>query len=65
MEKTEKFINFKKEEDFQAAKQAGELKETSIVFVDDSKKIFTHNTEFDCSGGIDSEPITDLKEILS
>lgn len=59
-----KLINYQKEEDFQIAKEAGELPETSIVFVDDSKKIFTHNTEFDCSGGIKSEPITDLNEIL-
>lgn len=49
--KKQKLINFKKNEDFQKDLKAGELLETSIIFVDDTKKIYTHGTEFDCSGG--------------
>lgn len=49
--KKEKLINFKKDVDFRKDLQAGELMETSIIFVDDTKKIYTHGTEFDCSGG--------------
>lgn len=45
--KKQKLINFKKDADFQKDLQAGELLETSIIFVDDTKKIYTHNTEFD------------------
>lgn len=60
--KTENLINFKKYEDFQASKKAGEIKDESIVFIDDKKKIYTHGTEFDCS--ISSEPIINLTEIL-
>lgn len=48
--KRQKLINFKKDEDFQKDLEAGELLETSIIFVDDTKKIYTHGTEFDCSG---------------
>lgn len=44
-----KLINFKKEADYQLQKEAGNIKPTSIVFIDDTKKIVTHNTEFDCS----------------
>lgn len=51
MPKKQKLINFKKEVDFQRDLQAGELLETSIIFVDDAKKIYTHGTEFNCSGG--------------
>ena len=51
--KKQKLINFKKNEDFQKDLQAGELLETSIIFVDDTKKIYTHGTEFDCSGEAD------------
>lgn len=53
--KKQKLINFKRNEDFQRDLQAGELLETSIIFVDDTKKIYTHNTEFDCSGGGSSD----------
>lgn len=60
--KTENLINFKKYEDFTASQKAGEIKNESIVFIDDEKKIYTHGTEFDCS--LSSSPITDLKEIL-
>lgn len=60
--KTENLINFKKYEDFKASMEAGEIKETSIVFIEDQKKIYTHGTEFD--GSISSAPITDLTEIL-
>lgn len=45
--KKEKIINFKKYEDFKKDVEAGELLDTSIVFVDDNKKIYTHGTEFD------------------
>lgn len=60
--KTENLINFKKYEDFKAAVEAGEIKNDSIVFIDDKQKIYTHGVEFD--GSISSEPITDLTEIL-
>lgn len=45
-----KLINFKKEADFLTQKEAGNIKDTSVVFIDDVKKIVTHGTEFDCSG---------------
>lgn len=45
-----KLINFKKEADFLTQKEAGNIKDTSVVFIDDVKKIVTHDTEFDCSG---------------
>ena len=44
-----KLINFKKQEEFDKRNEAGEILETSIVFIDDTKKIVTHGTEFDCS----------------
>lgn len=50
--KKEKIINFKKYEDFKRDLQAGELLETSIIFVDDKRKIYTHGTEF---GGSDAD----------
>lgn len=62
MAKKEKLINFKKEVDFRTAKEANEIPETSIVFVDDAQIIYTHGTEFNC--GITSKPITDLTDIL-
>lgn len=44
-----KLINFKKEADYLKEKQAGNILDTSIVFIDDAKKIVTHQTEFDCN----------------
>lgn len=74
--KKEKLINFKKNEDFQKDLQAGELKETSIIFVDDKKKIYTHNTEFDGNipdwnaedgeaGYIKNKPVVPVTETVS
>lgn len=60
--KTERFINFKKEEDFKKALEAGEINSESVVFIDDVRKLYTHGTGFDCS--ISSEKITDLTDIL-
>lgn len=43
-----KLINFNKEVDYIREQNAGNILPKSIVFVDDTKKIITHNTEFDC-----------------
>ena len=51
--KKEKIINFKKYEDFKKDLEAGELLETSIIFIDDLPGIYTHGTLFYCS----SKPI--------
>lgn len=51
--KREKIINFKKYEDFKKDLEAGELLETSIIFIDDLPGIYTHGTLFYCS----SKPI--------
>lgn len=59
----EKFIHFKKEIDFRTAKEAEEIPETSIVFVQDKRYIYTHGTEY-ALPGIDSEPISNLLDIL-
>lgn len=51
--KKEKIINFKKYEDFKKDLEAGELLDTSIIFIDDLPGIYTHGTLFYCS----SKPI--------
>lgn len=44
MAKTKKpFIHFKKESDFNTRLEAGDLSESSIVFIQDTAKIWTHN----------------------
>ena len=42
-----KIINFKKAEDFTKEYEAGNILEKSLVFIDDTHQIVTHNTVFD------------------
>lgn len=48
-----KLINFKKQANFDTALQGGNILYTSIVFIDDTQKIWTHGTYF-----------SSLKEVL-
>lgn len=48
-----KFINFKKQANFDTALQEGSILSTSIVFIDDTQKIWTHGVYF-----------SSLKEVL-
>lgn len=41
-----KLIHFKTKDKFNEQKDAGNIKETSIVFIKDSNSIYTHNTEY-------------------
>ena len=55
-----KLINFKKRSEFDKQNAAGNILETSIVFIDDSKEIVTHNTTFDCSGGLKESEVREF-----
>lgn len=46
-----KLIHFKSLSDFEARLAAGDVLSTSIVWIKDAKKIWTHGTYYDCNGG--------------
>lgn len=46
-----KLIHFNKKEDFLKEQEAGNILNTSIVFIKDSKEIYTHGEFYDSSGG--------------
>ena len=41
-----KLIHFNKDEKFQEEKEAGNIKDTSIIFTGDERKIYTHGEEY-------------------
>lgn len=43
---TKKFIHFNKNSDFEQKRDNGEILDTSIVFIKDTNKIYTHGTEY-------------------
>lgn len=46
-----KLIHFRSLSDFEARLAAGDVLSTSIVWIKDAKKIWTHGTYYDCNGG--------------
>lgn len=46
-----KLIHFRSLSDFEARLAAGDILSTSIVWIKDAKKIWTHGTYYDCNGG--------------
>lgn len=56
-----KLIHFGKLADFEIQLAAGNILNRSIVFIQDAKKIWTHGTYYDCSGGSD----VDLSDYLT
>lgn len=46
-----KLIHFKSLSNFEARLAAGDVLSTSIVWIKDAKKIWTHGTYYDCNGG--------------
>lgn len=56
-----KLIHFRSLSDFEARLAAGDVLSTSIVWIKDAKKIWTHGTYYDCNGG---ETLTEA-DILS
>lgn len=49
-----KLIHFKSLSDFEARLAAGDVLSTSIVWIKDAKKIWTHGTYYDCNGNTES-----------
>lgn len=49
-----KLIHFKSLSDFEARLAAGDVLSTSIVWIKDAKKIWTHGEYYDCNGGGDN-----------
>ena len=45
-----KLVFFNKKEDFDNRNNAGDILDSSIVFVKDSNKIYTHNTDYQWIG---------------
>ena len=43
---TKKLIHFNKNSDFEQKRDNGEILDTSIVFIKDTNKIYTHGTEY-------------------
>jgi hypothetical protein len=41
-----KLVHFDEKEDFIKRKDAGDILDTSIVFIKDANKIYTHGTEY-------------------
>ena len=58
MTHVEQFIVFGKAADFNAALTAGEIKESSIVFIEDTKQIWTQGTIYSCP--FTAEKVQDL-----
>lgn len=46
-----KLIHFRSLSDFETRLAAGDILSTSIVWIKDAKKIWTHGTYYDCNGG--------------
>lgn len=46
---TNKFLHFKTYSAFNAKKEAGEINDNSIVFIQDTKQVYTHGTFYDCN----------------
>lgn len=46
-----KLIHFQTLADFETQLSAGNILDTSICFIKDAKKIWTHGEFYDCSGG--------------
>jgi regulatory protein YycH of two-component signal transduction system YycFG len=53
-------IHFKNLTAFEAQKAAGNILNTSICFIQDAKKIYTHGQFYDCSA-----PTADLSQYLT
>ncbi|MBO5217541.1 MAG: hypothetical protein J6B41_07350 [Alistipes sp.] len=49
-----KLIHFRSLSDFEARLAAGDILSTSIVWIKDAKKIWTHGEYYDCNGGGDN-----------
>jgi hypothetical protein len=45
-----KLIHFNRNEDFAIKNNTGEIKDTSIVFIKDTNKIYTHDKEYQFVG---------------
>lgn len=57
-----KLIHFQTMANFEAQLSAGNILDTSIVFIKDAKKIWTHGEFYDCSGVDDIDIPTKLSE---
>lgn len=55
-----KLIHFQTLANFEAQLSAGNILDTSICFIKDAKKIWTHGEFYDCSEGISLDEITEL-----
>lgn len=58
-----KLIHFQTMSNFEAQLYAGNILDTSIVFIKDAKKIWTHGMFYDCSGVDDIDIPTKLSEL--
>ena len=53
-----KLIHFKTLANFEKERSAGNILDTSIVFIKDAKKIYTHGQYYDCDGISEEEAIS-------
>ena len=56
-----KLIHFQTMANFEAQLSAGNILDTSIVFIKDAKKIWTHGQFYDCADGVDSVDWADIQ----